>query len=45
MISLLALGAFWLLVYRATPLTASVVVIEGAVVIALAFAYASRSAR
>jgi hypothetical protein len=43
--SLLALGVFWLVVYRSGPVVSIAVVLEAALVIALAFAYASRSLR
>jgi hypothetical protein len=45
LLSLLALGAFWMTVYDAGPLVAIVVVVEAAAVLALAFAYAWRSSR
>ena len=42
--SLIGLGAFWLVVYDASPLAALIVVGEAAIVIALAFGVGSRSA-
>ena len=42
--SLLALGAFWLVVYDASPAIALVVVAEAVAVIGLAFGVAGRAA-
>jgi hypothetical protein len=45
LLSLLALGAFWLVVYDAGPLVSIIVVLEAAAVLGLAFAYAWGSLR
>ncbi|MGH2987812.1 MAG: hypothetical protein ACRDLO_14150 [Solirubrobacterales bacterium] len=45
LLSLLALGAFWMAVYDAGPLVSIIVVVEAAAVVVLAFAYAWGSSR
>ena len=45
LLSLPVLGAFWLVIYDAGPLVSAMVVAEAALLLALAFAYASRSSR
>jgi hypothetical protein len=44
LLSLVAIGAFWLVVYDATPVVALIVVAEASIVIALAFGVGSRRA-
>jgi hypothetical protein len=44
-ISILALGAFWLVFYGASPVAAVIVVVEALAVIGLAFAVAGGTAR